>query len=109
MWSTTRVNKTIGAREAGVNTRESPVGAIRRSLVLLVRACVAKFPTLSRPFLPYPALPRLFRPKDFDEICPKSRKLANESKTFQDPLAGVYGSLVNNIMAFVTLKSFDGQ
>jgi hypothetical protein len=30
-------------------------------------------------------------------------------KTFQDPLAGVYGPLVNNDMAFVTLKSFDGQ
>ena len=45
----------------------------------------------------------------FNEICPKSQKLANESKTFQDPLPGVYGSLVNNNSAFVTLKSFDGQ
>ncbi len=47
-------------------------------------ACVAKLPALSRPFLPYLALTRLFqfRSKDFDEICPKSRKLANESKTF---------------------------
>ena len=28
-------------------------------------------------------------------------------KHLQHPLAGVYGSLVNNNMAFVTLKSFD--
>ena len=48
----------------------------------------------------------LARLKDFNEICSKSRKLANESKTFQAPLAGVYGPFVNNNMAFVTLKSF---
>jgi hypothetical protein len=54
---------------------------------------------------PYSCAPQL----DFNEICPKSRKVANESKTLQDPLAGVYGSLVNNNIAFVTLKSFDGQ
>jgi hypothetical protein len=51
----------------------------------------------------------LARLKDFNEICSKSRKLANEFKTFQDPLTGVYGSLVNSNMAFVTLKSSDGQ
>jgi hypothetical protein len=42
---------------------------------------------------------------DLDEISPKSWKPANES-TFQDSLTGVDGSLVNNIVAFVTLGSF---
>jgi hypothetical protein len=43
-----------------------------------------------------------------NEISPTSRKLANESN-ISSLTHKVAGSLVNNIVAFVTLESFDGQ
>ena len=74
-----RPRKRLEKKHAFLETRGGggpPLDAVQpEPLVLLARTYVAKFPALFRPFLPYPALTRLFqfRLKDFNEICLKSQ------------------------------------